>query len=57
VHVAPLTLDAFGPDFAADEVAGALELAQDGARVDTVARVQLVAREQAVGTCVARDEL
>ena len=54
--VAPLALGAAGQQLAADEVAGALELAQRRQRVDAVAGGELGGRERAVGARVAAHE-
>ena len=54
--MAPLAFAAAGPQLAADELAGALELAQRGGRVDAVAGAQLVRRERSVRLRVAARE-
>ena len=56
VGVAPLALAAAGQQLAADEDAGALELAQRRGRVDPVAPGRLRGRERAVGARVAPDQ-
>ena len=56
LDVGPFEPTAAGSDFAPRELAGALELAQHGARVDAVAHAQVRGRERSVGARVARDE-